>query len=80
MDKLYSSVEAADYISGKLTEAGYKITPRGIIFHIRKTKKLRGTMVGNVLVFSQQQLDDFVNAYPTMPRRGVKPGSHRQAR
>lgn len=50
MDKLFSTQEAAQYLG---------ITASGLKYHVYNSGQLKGQMVGNSLVFTQEELDLF---------------------
>jgi hypothetical protein len=78
MSDLYSTDQAVAYIEEK---SGGIITRRAVIWYIRdrdgqekaaREGVLQGQKVGNSRVFTQDQLDHFIERYPAISRRGRK--------
>jgi hypothetical protein len=66
--KLFSVREAAEYLGLK---------PETVRYHIYYSGYLKGQKVGNVLVFTQDELDHFKQ---TVPRPGPRAGQKRRRR
>lgn len=73
---LYTTAKAADYIVSKL---GDQITRRAVIWYIRdkagrekaaREGVLQGDMFGHTRIFTQAQLDHFIERYPEISRNG----------
>lgn len=69
-NELFTGRHAAWYVSRQLNRRGVKITPHAIDKHIRVTKDLRGQMLGPTMLFTRQQLDEYVSNYDKLPKRG----------
>lgn len=72
MEGLFSTEQAADYIEEK---SGGAITKRAVIWYIRDKRGrekasregvLQGEKVGHSRVFTQAQLDEFIDKYPAI--------------
>ncbi len=79
MSGLYGTEDAAAYI---IEKSGGEITERTVKWYIRDKRGrekaqregvLQGEMVGKTRVFTQAQLDEFIERYPAISRRGPKP-------
>ncbi len=57
---LFTVKQAADYL---------RIKPEGVRYHIYESKLLKGQMIGNTIVFTKEELDQF---QATRPKRGPK--------
>lgn len=80
MDGLFDTLQAADYIVEK---SGGSISRRTVIWYIRDAKGqakaaregvLQGQRIGRNYVFTQAQLDAFIERYPQISVRGRKLG------
>lgn len=78
MEGIYSTEAAVKYIEEKTRG---EITERAVIWYIRdragrakaaREGVLQGDKIGNSRVFTEAQLDDFIDKYPTMSKRGRK--------
>ena len=74
-NEFFSARAAAWYIARKLNQQGVTITPRGVDLHLRGTDELRSSLtVGKAMLFTRQQLDEYVANYvknfDKLPKRG----------
>jgi hypothetical protein len=69
-DEIFTSRSAAWYVARQLTRRGTPMTFAGIDKHIRVNKDLRGKMVGTSMIFPRKQLDDYVENFHKLPKRG----------
>lgn len=76
MEGLFSTEQAAYYIEAK---SGGAITKRAVIWYARDKRGrekaaregvLQGQKVGRNLVFTQAQLDEFIQKYPEISTKG----------
>ena len=81
MADLYSTENAAKYIEEKTRG---EISERAVIWYIRdragrakaaREGVLQGDKIGNSRVFTQAQLDEFIDKYPSISKRGRKANS-----
>lgn len=67
MTQLFDTKRAADYLGVTVR------TMKKYIYTLEpEDRRLRGTLLGNSLVFTQQQLDDFRERHSTAPGRPKK--------
>ncbi len=75
--RLYSTREAMDYLSTEIQARGKPFTPRSARYHIDNKEHIRGDLVGHTRVFTQAELNRFVEFYVNEGvKPGPKPGSH----
>lgn len=77
-ETLYGTNEAAAYL---IEKSGGTITKRTVHWYIRDQRGrekaaregvLQGQLIGKSLVFTQEQLDHFLERYPQISKRGPK--------
>ena len=66
----FSKRAAAWYIYRQLTKRGKKVTHRQIDFQLRDKGYLKGETIGNTMILTRQQLDEYVDNFDNMPKRG----------
>ncbi len=69
-NEYFSARQASWYVARQLTKRGTPMTFAGIDKHIRVNKDLRGQMVGTSMLFTRKQLDDYVDNFDKLPKRG----------
>jgi len=69
-NEMFTARHASWYIARQLTKRGTPMTFAGIDKHIRVKQDLRGRMVGSTMIFTRQQLDEYVANFDNMPKRG----------
>jgi hypothetical protein len=75
-NEVFSKRAAAWYIYRKLTKQGKKVTHRQIDFQLRDKGYLKGQTVGNTMLLTRQQLDEYVDNFDKLPKRG-RPAAER---
>lgn len=70
---LYTTGEACEYVSERLAERGRKLAPGRVKAYIWDKHMIRGQLVGNSMVFQQEDLDAFVESYMVMDPRPGRP-------
>lgn len=69
-NELFTARRASWYVARQLTKRGTPMSFAGIDKHIRVNKDLRGTDTGTAMIFTRQQLDEYVANFDKLPKRG----------
>jgi len=75
-NELFSKRAATYYIVRKLNQRGIHATPRGVDFHLRDRGELQSKIVvGKAQLLTRKELDEFVDSYDKLPKRGRPAGT-----
>lgn len=69
-NEMFSARQASWYVARQLTRNGTPMTFAGIYKHITVNKDLRGQDIGGSMIFTRQQLDEYVENFDKLPKRG----------